>query len=79
MLGAIYQMYFGTFRMHYFKPLDAPIKKVLALNLDQGPKTNQDKEKMWDVPYASAIRSLMYVMLCTQPNICFVVGLASHY
>jgi len=34
---------------------------------------------MSNVPYASAIGSLMYVMLCTRPNICFAVGLVSRY
>ena len=31
------------------------------------------------VPYASAIGSLMYAMLCTRPDICFAVGLVSRY
>ena len=34
---------------------------------------------MSNVPYAGALRNLMYVMLCTQPDICFAVGLVSHY
>ena len=31
------------------------------------------------VPYASAVGSLMYAMLCTQPDICFTVGMVSRY
>ena len=31
------------------------------------------------VPYASAIGSLMYAMLCTRPDICFAVGMVSRY
>ena len=34
---------------------------------------------MKDVPYASAVGSLMYAMLYTWPDICFAVGLVSHY
>ena len=34
---------------------------------------------MKDVPYASVVGSLMYAMLCTRPDICFAVGLVSHY
>ena len=30
-------------------------------------------------PYASAVGSLMYAMLCTRPDICFVVGMISRY
>ncbi|XP_057468143.1 secreted RxLR effector protein 161-like [Actinidia eriantha] len=31
------------------------------------------------VPYASAVGSLMYAMLCTRPDICYVVGMISRY
>ncbi|XP_075076347.1 secreted RxLR effector protein 161-like [Nicotiana tabacum] len=31
------------------------------------------------VPYVSAVGSLMYVMLCTRPDICFVVGMVSRF
>ncbi|XP_068318544.1 secreted RxLR effector protein 161-like [Pyrus communis] len=34
---------------------------------------------MANVPYASAVGSLMYVMLCTRPDICHVVGIVSRY
>ena len=34
---------------------------------------------MSNVPYASAVGSLMYAMLCTRPDICFAVGLVSRY
>jgi hypothetical protein len=31
------------------------------------------------VPYASVVASLMYVMVCTRPNISHVVGVLSRY
>ena len=31
------------------------------------------------VPYASAVGSLMYAMLCTRLDICFIVGMVSRY
>lgn len=34
---------------------------------------------MKTVPYASACGSLMYVILCTKPDICFDVGIVSRY
>ena len=34
---------------------------------------------MRGIPYASAVGSLMYAMLCTRPNICFAVGMVSRY
>jgi len=67
------------FSMHHSKPVDTPVEKSLTLSLDQCPKTDQEKEKMKDVPYDSAVGSLMYAMLGTRPNICFMVGLVSRY
>ena len=34
---------------------------------------------MKTVPYASTVGSLMYVMLCTRPNLCYSVGMMSRY
>ena len=65
------------FRMHYSK--HTPVEKGLALNFDQCPKTDQEKEKMKDVPDVSVVGSLMYAMLCTRSDICFAVGLVSCY
>ncbi|XP_075091781.1 secreted RxLR effector protein 161-like [Nicotiana tabacum] len=36
-------------------------------------------EKMKADPYPSAVRSLMYAMLCTRPDICFAVGMVSRF
>ena len=34
---------------------------------------------MEKVPYASAVESLMYAMLCTKPDICYAIGIVSRY
>ena len=34
---------------------------------------------MRQVPYASAVGSLIYAMLCTRPDICYSVGMVSRY
>ena len=34
---------------------------------------------MRQVPYASAVGSLMYAMLCTKPGICYLVCMVSRY
>ena len=39
----------------------------------------EKKEYMKIVPYALAVGSLMYVMLCTRSNICYSVGIVSRY
>ena len=67
------------FRMENSKPIDTPVEKGSTLCLDQCPKTYEKKECMSTMPYAKAIGNLMYVMLCTRPDICFTVGMVSHY
>ena len=59
------------------KPIDTPIGKGDTLSLDMCPKTQEEKEKMAQVPYSSAIGSLMYTMICIQPDIYYVVGLVN--
>ena len=54
-------------------------KHGITLSKDQCPKTPNEIEKMKAVPYASAVGSLMYAMLYTIPDICFVVGMVSRY
>ena len=41
--------------------------------------TAEEKEYMETVSYVSTVGSLMYVMLCTRPNICYSVGIVSRY
>ena len=59
--------------MHSAKLADTPVKKGLSLSLNQYLKTNDDKWKMSNVPYASAAESLMYIMLHNRPDIFFVL------
>ena len=49
----------------------------LPLYDDQRPKTLEEKNMMRQIPYASVVGSLMYAMLCTRPNICYLVGIVS--
>ncbi|XP_070016052.1 secreted RxLR effector protein 161-like [Nicotiana sylvestris] len=43
------------------------------------PKTPEETEIMSRVPYRNAVGSLMYVMVCTRPDICQAIGLISRY
>ena len=67
------------FNMGDCKPMDTPIAKGQSLSLEMSPETLQKKERMAIVPYANAIGSLMYVMMCTRPDISYAVGLVSRY
>ena len=56
-----------------------PTRHRVVLLKEKCPKTPQEEEDMRRVPYASAVGSLMYAMLCTRPDICYAVGIVSRY
>ena len=45
----------------------------------QCPTSAEDREKMSVIPYASAIGSIMYAMMCTRPDVNLVVSLVGRY
>ena len=67
------------FAMQEAKKGTQPSIAGMTLSLDDCPKTIEDRERMSKVPYASAVGSLMYAMLCTRPDICHAVGMVSRY
>ena len=42
-------------------------------------KTPEENRKMNNVPYFNAVGSLMYATMCTRANICYAIGMVSHY
>ena len=69
----------ARFSMQDSKKGFLPFRHGITLSKDQCPKTLDEIEKMKAVPYASTLGSLTYAMLCTRPDICFVVGMVSRY
>ena len=67
------------YHMQDSKQMDTFVDKSLSLNRDICPKTPKEKEKMSRVPYVSVVGSLMYAMMCTRPDICYIIGLVSRY
>ena len=61
------------------KSVRTPLASHFRLSKDQSPKTEEEKDFMAKVPYASAIGSLMYAMTCTRPDISQAVGVVSRY
>ena len=69
----------ARFSMQDSKKGFLPFRHGVALSKEMSPKTSKEIEDMKAVPYASAVGSLMYAMLCTRPDICFAVGMVSRY
>ncbi|KAK1647853.1 hypothetical protein QYE76_065658, partial [Lolium multiflorum] len=67
------------FRMDESKKGFLPMLPGKVLSKTQGPATAEERERMSNIPYASAVGSIMYAMLCTRPDIAHVVSLTSRY
>ncbi|RVW18166.1 Retrovirus-related Pol polyprotein from transposon TNT 1-94 [Vitis vinifera] len=82
MIGLSQALYIDTilnrFNMQGSKKGFLPFRHGIVLSKDQSPKTPEEIESMKAVPYASAVGSLMYAMLCTRPDICFAVGMSEN-
>eukprot|EP00253_Pinus_taeda_P026673 PITA_26673 len=61
------------------KPVKVPIPVSVKLSAEQCPKTQEEEEDMSRVPYASAVGSLMYAMVCTRPDIAHAVRVLSMF
>ena len=61
------------------KTRSTPLATHFNLTKKQSPKTDEDKKDMAKVPYASAVGSLMYAMVCTRPDIAHAVGVVSRF
>ncbi|RVX03365.1 Retrovirus-related Pol polyprotein from transposon TNT 1-94 [Vitis vinifera] len=67
------------FNMGNTKPMSSSLGSHLKLSSKQSPSSEKEKEEMRKVSYASAMGSLMYVMVCTRPDIAHAVGVVSKF
>jgi len=67
------------FNMSDAKPVNVPLGGHFKLSKAQAPTTEDEKALMSEVPYVSAVGSLMYAMVCTRPDITQAVGVVSKY
>ena len=56
-----------------------PFRHGVPLSDDQRPKTLEEEKTLRQVPYASAMGSLMYAMLFIRPDICYSIGIVNQY
>jgi hypothetical protein len=56
-----------------------PLVAHFKLSTKKYPSTDEIKQKMHRVTYASAVGSLMYAMVCTRPDIAHVVSTVSRF
>nr|GEV23808.1 copia LTR rider [Tanacetum cinerariifolium] len=69
----------NNFRIDNGKSVQMPLGGHFKLSLKDYPVRDCDVERMSKVPYANAIGSLMYLMVCTRPDIAYSVSIVSRY
>ena len=67
------------FNMTDAKPMKTYLAAHFKLSKEQSPKDDDELKIMARIPYASAVDSLMYMMVCTRPDIAHAVGPVSKY
>ncbi|KAL0283100.1 UNVERIFIED_CONTAM: hypothetical protein Sradi_7240700, partial [Sesamum radiatum] len=56
-----------------------PIRHVIKLSKKQSPKTNEELKRMSNIPYASAVGSIQYVVQCTRPDVAYALSVTNRY
>ena len=65
------------FNMSTAKLVVSPLVGHFKLSSKQWPTSENGKQEMKNVPYASAVGSLMYAMVCTRLDIAHAVSVVS--
>ncbi|GJX38180.1 hypothetical protein Tco_0251483 [Tanacetum coccineum] len=55
------------------------MQEKLKLSKSQGASTPAEKQRMQNIPYASAIGSIMYDVRCTRPDVAFAQNMTSRF
>ena len=69
----------SRFNMNEAKPVSTPLGSYFKLSKEQSLKTEEERDHMSKVPYASAIGSLIYAMVCTRPDIAHAVRVVRRF
>jgi hypothetical protein len=67
------------YNMHNCSSQPVPVVKGVKLGTFQGLRNQLEIDQMMSIPYASTIESIMYVQVCTCPDLVFVTGLLGRF
>ncbi|XP_048624869.1 secreted RxLR effector protein 161-like [Brassica napus] len=65
--------------MHDSKKGILPMSHGITFSKTHCPSTHDERERMSRIPYASALGSIMYAMLCTCPDVACALSMTSRY
>ncbi|GJR58607.1 retrotransposon protein, putative, ty1-copia subclass [Tanacetum coccineum] len=83
LIGLYQSAYIEKILKRYFmensKRGSIPMQEKLKLSRSQGASTPSEVKPMQNVPYASAVGSIMYVVRCTRPDVAFAQNITSRF
>ncbi|KAH9655560.1 Integrase catalytic domain-containing protein [Citrus sinensis] len=73
------KMVLTRFNMEDSKPVSTPLSAHFQLSKSLESTTDDDFNYMREIPYFSAVGSIMYAMVCTRPDLAHGVGVISKF
>ncbi|KAJ9558432.1 hypothetical protein OSB04_013046 [Centaurea solstitialis] len=61
------------------KSVSTPLAAHFKLSAKSCPKSEEERKDMADVPFANLVGGLMYIMVCSRPDIAQAIGVVSRY
>ncbi|KAL0455963.1 UNVERIFIED_CONTAM: Secreted RxLR effector protein [Sesamum latifolium] len=73
------EKFLKRFKMEHSKRGFLPIRHGVKLSKKQSPKTNEELKRMSNIPYASVVGSIQYVVQCTRPDVAHALSVTRRY
>nr|XP_012570563.1 uncharacterized protein LOC105851982 [Cicer arietinum] len=67
------------YRMHEARHVTTPLGQNFKLSMQDSPKTDEERQRMSTIPYSSGVGSIMYGMICSRPDLAYVVNVVSRF
>ncbi|KAL0427775.1 UNVERIFIED_CONTAM: hypothetical protein Slati_2952300 [Sesamum latifolium] len=67
------------FKMEHSKRGFLSMRHGVKFSKKQSPKTDEELKRISNIPYASAIGSIQYVVHCTRPDVAYALSVMSRY
>ena len=67
------------FNMHDSKKGTLPMSHGISLSKTQSPSSQDERDRMSKISFASTIGSIMYAMLCSRPDVSYALSMTSRY
>ncbi|XP_047940899.1 secreted RxLR effector protein 161-like [Salvia hispanica] len=61
------------------RKVSTPTSQHFKLSTSQKPSSEMERKQMSKIPYASIVGSIMYMMLCTRPDLSHAISLTSRF